>query len=120
MGDYQPKHDPGDNFPLDLSADVLGGRLVTSAGAHAGLDSRTWVGVSRQDGTTGERITVSTARVQRLIASAAIAKSALVKCAADGEIVTYTVGTDDPEEQVGIALEAAAADQDVISVRMNR
>lgn len=120
MGDYQPKNDPGDNFPLTLSADVLGGRLVTGAGAHAGADSTSWVGVSRQDGKAGATVTVTTARVQRLIASGAIAKNALVKCAADGEITTYTVGTDAPEEQVGVTLEAAAADQDVIAVRMNR
>lgn len=120
MGDYQPKHDPGDNFPLTVSADVVGGRLVTGAGAHAAANSTTWVGVSRHDAKVGERVTVTTARVQRLVASGPIAKNALVKCAADGEIATYTAGTDSPDTHVGIALEAAAADQDVISVRMTR
>lgn len=53
-------------------------------------------------------------QVVKLRASAAIAKHARVMATTDGEIVTFTSGAG--VFAVGIALEAAAADQDVIEV----
>lgn len=120
MGDYQPKYDPADNFPMTATGAVVGGRLVTTAGAVAGANAVNWTGVARHDAAIGERFTVSTSRVQRLVAAGAIAKDVAVKCAADGEITAYTAGTDAPERLVGYTLEAADGADDVIAVRMNR
>lgn len=118
MGDYLPKFKPGESFTRTLSATVIGGRLVTAAGAHAAADSTTFLGVASRDGVSGDQVTVFCDGVQRLTASAAIAAGALVKCAADGKVATYTAGTDAADRRVGIALEAATADGDKIAVKM--
>lgn len=118
MGDYQPKFKPGQAFTIAAAADITGGQLVTATGGVAGADSTTFIGVAAHDVATGRPVTVYCDGVQRLTASAAIVAGALVKCAAAGKVVTYTAGTDAADELVGVALEAATDDGDVIAVKM--
>lgn len=119
MGDYQPKFVPGEKITRALTGTVTGGRLITVAGATAGADSTTWLGVASRDGVSGDRIMVHTDGVQRLVASGAIALGDRVKCGANGTVTTLTAATDAYDRQVGIALEAAAdaAELDVKLIR---
>lgn len=126
MGDYLPKYKPGDAIPLNITATVTGGRLVTAAGAHAGANARDWLGVASRDAVNGDRITVYCEGVQRLIASGAITKGDLVVCAAAGAVsslaaVTTPTAADVTNTRaiVGLALEDAV-DTAEVSVKMVR
>lgn len=119
MADYLPKFKPGTQVPLTVGATaVVGGRLVEVSTANAivpaGADSAKVLGVAAQDAATGERVTVFArpGGVHRLVASGAIAVGARVISAAAGKVATIGSGTN----PIGIALEAAAADNDVIDV----
>lgn len=118
MADYLPKFKPGQAVTFTVSADVIGGRLVASTGNRtvgpAGADSSAVVGVAGRDAKAGERVTVFTRAggVQRLVASAAIAAGVKVSSAAAGKIQTIGSTTN----PIGLALEAAAAADDVIDV----
>ena len=118
MVDYLPRHDPGAKVTFTASADVTGGRLVALTGGYsvgpAGADSAAVVGVAAFDATAGSDVTVYTraSGVQRLVASAAIAAGAQVISATAGKIATVGAGTN----PIGLALEAASADLDVIDV----
>ena len=119
MADYLPKFKPGTQVPFTVGATaVVGGRLVEVSTANAivpaGADSAKVLGVAAQDAETGERVTVfaRSGGVHRLVASGAIAVGARVISAAAGKIATIGAGTN----SLGIALEAAAADNDVIDV----
>ncbi len=120
MGDYRPKFKPGQAITRSATATITGGQLVTVAGAVAVADSTTWLGVASKDATSGQTFGVYCDGVQRLTASAAIAVGDRVKCAAAGKIATLTAGSDAYDRLVGIALEAAAADGDVIAVKLAR
>jgi hypothetical protein len=118
MADYLPKFKPGQAVTFTASADVTGGRLVAITGNRtvgpAGADSAAVVGVAGFDAKAGERVTVFTRAggVQQLTASGAIAAGVKVSSAAAGKI--QTLGT--TANPIGLALEAAAADNDVIDV----
>lgn len=118
--DYLPKFKPGQAITRTASATVTAGQLVTVAGAVAVADSVTWLGVASRSATTGQTMGVYCDGVQRLIASGAIAAGDRVKCAAAGKIATLAAATDAYDRLVGIALEAAAADGDVIAVKLAR
>ncbi len=120
MSDYRPKFKPGQAITRSATGTITGGLMVTVAGAVAGADSSTWLGVASKDCVSGDTFGVYCGGVQRLTASAAISAGAPVKCAASGKVVTYVDGTDAQLRLVGIALEAAAADGDLIAVRMAR
>jgi predicted RecA/RadA family phage recombinase len=118
MADYLPKFKPGQAVTFSVSADVTGGRLVAITGNRsvgpAGADSAAVVGVASRDAKAGERVTVFTRAggVQQLTASGAIAAGAKVSSAAAGKVQTVGATTN----PIGLALEAAAADNDVIDV----
>lgn len=119
MSDYLPKHGTTTGVPFTVGATpVIGGRLVDvsteNAIVPAGADSIKVIGVAAQDAATGDRVTVfpRSQGVQRLTASGAIAVGARVISAAAGKIATAGASTN----SIGIALEAAAADNDVIDV----
>jgi predicted RecA/RadA family phage recombinase len=118
--DYLPKFKPGAAITRTASGTVTAGQLVTVAGAVAVADSVTWLGVASRSVTTGQTMGVYTECVQRLTASAAITAGDRVKCAAAGKIATLTAGTDAYDRLVGIALEAASVDGDIIAVKMAR
>jgi predicted RecA/RadA family phage recombinase len=118
MADYLPKFKPGQAVTFTASADVTGGRLVAITGNRsvgpAGADSATVVGTAGFDAKAGESVTVYTRAggVHPLVASAAIAAGAKVISAAAGKVATLGAGAN----PIGIALEAAAADLDVVDV----
>jgi hypothetical protein len=118
MSDYLPKHKPGAAVTFGTTADITGGRLVVLTGAKtvgpSGADSGIVIGVAGYDVVSGDKVTVYTrpTGVQSLVASAAIAAGAKVISATTGKIATIGAGTN----AIGIALEAAAADGDVIDV----
>lgn len=120
MADYRPKFKPGQAITRAATATIVGGQLVTVAGAVAVADSTTWLGVASKNVSSGETFGVYRGGVQYLTASAAISAGAPVKCAAAGKVVTYVDGTDAQLRLVGIALDAATADGDIIAVVMAR
>lgn len=118
MADYLPKFKPGQAVTLKASAAVTGGRLVAVTGngtvGPADADSAAVVGVAGFDAAIGEDVTVFTRAggVHRLTANGAIAAGVKVSSAATGKV--QTLGT--TVNPIGLALEAAAADNDVIDV----
>lgn len=118
MADYLPKFNPGQAVTFTASAGVTGGRLVDVTGNRtvgpAGADVADVVGVAGYDALTGEAVTVfcRPAGVQRLVANGAIAAGAKVISATGGKVATIGAGVN----PIGIALQAAAADNDVIDV----
>lgn len=118
MAAYLPKFKPGESVTFTASTDVTGGRLVAVTGNRtvgpAGADSAAVVGVAAFDAKAGERVTVFTRAggVHPLTASGAVVAGAKVSAAAAGKI--QTVGS--TVNPIGVALEAAAADNDVIDV----
>lgn len=118
MADYLPKFTPGKAVTFNATAAVIGGRLVDVTGNRsvgpAGADVADVVGVAGFDAAIGEPVTVYTrpTGVHQLVASGAIAAGAKVISAAAGKIATLGAGVN----PIGIALEAAAADLDVIDV----
>lgn len=118
MADYLPKFKPGQAVTFTASADVIGGRLVSITGARtvgpSAADAATVIGVAAFDALSGEKVTVfpRPTGVHQLVASAAIAVGAKVITAAAGKVATVGAGAN----PIGIALEAAAADLDVIDV----
>lgn len=118
MTDYLPKFKPGAAVTFTVSADVTGGRLVIVTGNRtvgpATADLATVIGVAAYDAVAGDPVTVflRPSGVQELTASGAIAAGAKVISAATGKIATIGAGAN----PIGIALEAAANDGDVIDV----
>ncbi|MFD4957141.1 DUF2190 family protein [Microbacterium sp. NPDC058389] len=118
MADYTPKFNSIPAFTLTASADVTGGRLVEVTGnstvGPAGADVADVVGVAGFDAKAGEIVTVypRPTGVHRLVANGAIAAGAKVIAATGGKVATIGAGTN----PIGIALELAAADLDVIDV----
>jgi len=119
MADYLPKFKPGEAVTFTVATtDVIGGRLVVANGvrtiAPAGADSAFVIGVAAQDAAVGAQVGVFTRAggVHPLVASAAIAAGAKVISAAAGKIATAGASVN----HIGIALETAAADLDVIDV----
>jgi predicted RecA/RadA family phage recombinase len=117
MSDYIPAFKPGQAVTFKASAAVTGGRLVVVTGDRtvgpAGADAIA-VGVAGFDAAIGDDVTVFTAGggVHPLAASAAVAAGAKVISAAAGKIATAGAGVN----PIGIALQPAAADNDVIDV----
>jgi Uncharacterized conserved protein (DUF2190) len=120
VADWRPKWAPGRAITRSATGTIAGGNLVTAAGAVAGADSVTWIGVADKSVSSGDTFGVLRGGVQYLVASTAISAGAPVKCAAAGKVVTYVDGTDAQLRLVGIALDAAAADGDIIAVAMAR
>lgn len=119
MADYLPKFKPGAAVTFTATADVVGGRLVDAGATNrsctpAGADSAKVLGVAGTDAVSGDKVLVYTrpTGVHQLVANGAIAIGAKVISAAAGKVATVGAGAN----PIGIALEAAAADLDVIDV----
>lgn len=117
MADYLPRFTPGDDITFTASAAVTGGRLVAVTGpytvAHAPADSAAVVGVACFDAAIGEPVTISIGGVQRLTAASAIVVGTRVASAANG------LADDTGTNSIGLALQPAAAANDVIDVLMS-
>lgn len=117
MADYIPKFKPGQAVTFKASAAVIGGRQVVVTGDRtvgpAGADALA-IGTAGFDAAVGQDVTVFLRGngVHGLIASGAIAAGAQVIAATGGKVATVASGTN----PIGIALQAAAADMDVVDV----
>lgn len=109
MPEYLPKFKPGEAVTIIASATILGGQLVTFAGGVAGADSATWFGVASRDAVSGQPVGVFADGIQRPVCVANIAQGLPVKCAANGQVAAFTVGTDTHEKLVGFTVEAGVA-----------
>ncbi len=119
MADYLPKFKPGASVTFVTTADVIGGRLVaasttTRSVAPAAADSAKVIGVAATDAVSGDNVGVycRPTGVHQLVASGAIAIGAKVVADTAGKVQTIASNSN----PIGIALEAAAADLDVIDV----
>lgn len=73
------------------------------------------LGVLQNAPASGEAANVMILGISKLTASAAIAAGANLSCDADGKGVTVTVGSDTTTYVGAVALEAASAEDEVIS-----
>jgi len=119
MADYLPRFKPGAAVTFTTTADVTGGRLVesgttTRSATPATADSAKVLGVAATDTTSGNSVGVylRPTGVHQLVASGAIAIGAKVVAATGGKVQTIASNSN----PIGIALEAAATDLDVIDV----
>lgn len=108
MPDYLPLYeDDDDGITVTLSATVVGGQLVTAAGAVAGDAATTVIGVAGHDGVSGNLITVWPNKFHRLTASGTIAVGDPLCAAANGQVRKWVTGTDAVASYIGRALTAA-------------
>jgi hypothetical protein len=108
VADYLPKFKPGQATTRVATGTIIGGLMVTVAGAVAAADSTTWMGVASKDAITGQTFGVYSEGVQYPTAAGAISAGAPLKCAANGQVTTWVDGTDAYSRYIGIALEAAS------------
>ena len=99
-------------------------RLIT-AGTADEVDNVTdgteWqFGVAREAAAIGARLEVQLHGIALCTASAAIVKGALVRATTAGKIVTSAPSAGDNDYVLGIALETAAADNDIIRVLLQQ
>lgn len=111
MGDYVPKH-RGDAYTRTALTGVTGGQLVKVNGSGS-VDTATAathlvMGVAAFDAATGEKVSVETGGVQRLIATGTVTAGQLVEAATNGTVATHTNGTND-FNVYGLALTTATA-----------
>ena len=105
------------SFPLltltvAASATLTADRFVTLGGAVSATDSATSLGVVRQDAASGDKVPVDVIGTTICTAGAAITAGAALKVTTGGKVITWaTSGL-----KVGIALQAAAADGDLIEI----
>jgi hypothetical protein len=118
---------PGPNYVLDkgfiidAAAGMFTAQKLTAVKEHATLAGvgEQVIGilqetVSAADAATGRTAAVRIDGIARCLASAAVAVGARLVCAANGKMVTATTGAN--QNQVGIAMTAAAADNDHFDV----
>jgi hypothetical protein len=123
MADYVPIFKPGTDITQMVGATaVVAGNLVALSAANTVIPTTAataaWLGVATTDAAIGAKVGVTSGGVQELVASAAIAVGALVVAAAAGKVATIGAGTFD--QVVGLAMTAAAANNDKIRVKMAR
>lgn len=107
MADYLPQYDEGDTVTLVASATIVGGQLVTVAGAVAGDNSVLVAGVAGHDAVSGQPLTVWRVGIHRGTASGSITNGDPVCAAATGQIRTWVAGTDAVAARIGRAWSAA-------------
>lgn len=130
MADYVPRFTPGDDITLQASGTIVGGRLVAVSGSGtvdtAGANALNWVGVAAFNASSGDKLTVFSGGVQKLVASGSITAGDIVVCAAAGAVSTLAAVTSptaadvtNTRARVGIAL-TTAADTATVDVKMER
>jgi len=102
-----------DLLELTATATIVANRFVTDAGAQCGAGSAAG-GVAANAGETGATIHTRFAGVAYVEAGAAIVAGADVESDASGKAITNDSG-----EALGVALDAAAADGDIIRVKLD-
>lgn len=123
MADYIPVYSSGEDITQTVGATaVVAGNLVMMSAANTVIPTTgataAWLGVATADGAIGAKVTITSDGVQELVASGAIAVGAMVTADVAGKVQTIGAGTFG--QAVGIALTAAAANNDKIRVKMIR
>lgn len=114
MSDYLPLYDDADGpFTVTLSGTVVGGQVITCAGAAAGAASPSVLGVAGQDGVSGAKITVWGPTKHVGTASGTIAVGDPLCTGAAGTLRTFVAGTDVATAFIARALTAATTGQPV-------
>lgn len=109
MADYLPIYqDTDDPVTVTLSATVVGGQLITWAGAVAGSAQVGVAGVAGKDGVSGDKIPVWGPGFHRGTASGAIAQGDPLCAGAAGTVRLWVTGTDAVASRVGTAMAAAS------------
>jgi len=109
MSDYLPIYEDFDDpFTLTLSGTVVGGQLVTWAGAAAGSASTDVAGVAGQDGVSGDKITVWGVGKHRGTASGAIVQGDPLCAGAAGTLRKWVTGVDAVDSRIARAMAAAS------------
>jgi len=122
MSDYLPRFKPGQAITSQASAAITGGRLVAVSGsgtvATAAADSASVVGVAAFDvAASGDKVTIFTGGVQKLVASGAITAGAGVVSDTGGKVKSATTATAAAAGTLlGRALTTVAADGDIVDV----
>ena len=96
---------------LALTGTVSANRFVQVDGTLAGAGENA-LGVARTNGVSGDKISVDVLGTAVVAAGAAVAAGASIKSDANGKAVTWATSG----AKIAIALEAAAADGDLIEV----
>ena len=100
------------DLTVELSEAVAAHRFVTLAGATPSAEGDPVVGLTRQGGVDGDLVSVTALGTATGVASGAIAKGAEVMATTDGRAKTHAGDV----TVSGIALEAAAAENDEIEI----
>lgn len=109
MASYLPRYIEGDSVTVTASATIVGGQLVTWAGAVAGDAQVGVAGVAGNDAVSGQPVTVWRVGGPHLgTASGAIAVNDPLCSAAAGQVRKWTTGTDAVAARCGTAASAAA------------
>lgn len=130
MADYTPRFAPGEAITSQASATITGGNLLAVSGngtvAPAGAHALNWVGVAAFDAASGDKVTIRTGGVQKLVASGTVTAGDIVEPAASGKVSTLAAVTTptaadvtNTRARVGIAL-TTAADGATVDVQMER
>lgn len=112
MADYLPLYKPGQSLPYTASATITGGQLVEVTGSGtvgpAGAASLKVVGVAAFDAVSGDRLTIHTGGVQRVLAATGgVTAGDVVSAGAAGTVAPIGAGAFGTK--IGIALTTAAA-----------
>lgn len=99
------------SLTLALTGAVTANRFVSPLGALAAADANA-LGVVRQTGIIGEKVTVDVLGTAVVEAGAAVAAGATVKADATGRAITWAVSG----ARLGVALEAASVAGQLIEV----
>lgn len=130
MAEYLPLYKPGREITRDASAAITGGQLVGVSGsgtvAPATANQASWVGVAGFDAANGDKVTVYTGGVQRIVASGAVTAGDALVAAATGQVSTLAAvstptaaDVTNTRAVVGFAL-TSAANGALVEVQMAR
>jgi hypothetical protein len=110
MAEYAPLYAEADTFTSTASATITGGQVLIVSGAGtvapASAASVAVVGVAAFDAVNGDKVTVITEGIHRLVASGTVTAGDMVVAAAAGAVAT---GPGTAGQAVGVALTTATA-----------
>lgn len=109
MAQYLPRFFDGDDVPITASATIVGGQLVTWAGAVAGDAQVGVAGVAGFDAASGAVTTVFRVGIHIGTAAGTIAVGDPLCAAASGQLRKWISGTDVASALIGTACSASTA-----------
>jgi predicted RecA/RadA family phage recombinase len=108
MAEYVPLYAEADTFTSQASATITGGQVLIVSGAGtvapSSAASVAVVGVAGNDAASGDKVTVITEGIHRLVATGTVTAGDMVVSAASGTVAT---GPGTAGQAVGVALTTA-------------